>query len=678
VTSSPAPVRDLAVGIDTGGTCTDAVVVTYPETRVVAAAKALTTPHDLAIGVGQALDRVLDHAGEETVAQRVAVVGLSTTLATNAIVEGVGDPVCLILIGYDAQLLRRFDLEQRLVTEDVVHIDGGHDGAGHETAPLDEAAVARAVEERRGRVRAFAVSGYFSVRKHEQRARRVVAATAEPDVAVTCAHELTGELDSVRRATTAALNAGLLPLLRRLVATVRGAIAERGLSAPLMVVKGDGSMVSADFAIERAVETVLSGPAASVVGASHLCGRADAWVVDVGGTTTDVAVLRDGLPRLDTEGAWVGGWRTMVETVRVHTLGLGGDSHVRVEPGSATQVVPIGPRRVVPLAVIAGEDDAVRGELRRQLREGTEAFPGEFIVAVGGTTHGLADADRELLEQLGSRPRSLDAMAAASPYGRLSLQGLSGLERRRAALRCGFTPTDALHVLGRYTEFDVEAATSGAELLGAFLGLSAVEFSQRVVDGLSQQLAVVLAGQALADEGEPAAWEADPGARALLQRAFGHHPDSDLACRLELRRPLVAVGAPVEAYAPGAAEHLHAVLDIPKHAAVANAVGAVAGGVVRHLRVPVRPTERDGVFHVLLPSGVVAVRSLNDGVAVAQERVPPYLQSLLEQAGADGVEVRVARDDRSAPLAGRRGEALIEVELVFTAVGKPRLDGELA
>ncbi len=109
---------------------------------------------------------------------------------------------------------------------------------------------------------------------------------------VTCGHELTSNLHAPRRALTAALNARLIPYIEQLIASVRQILAEKQIHAPLMVVKGDGSLMDARVAIERPVETILSGPAASVVGARYLCGEGDVLVVDMGGTTTDIALVR--------------------------------------------------------------------------------------------------------------------------------------------------------------------------------------------------------------------------------------------------------------------------------------------------------------------------------------------------------------------------------------------------
>jgi N-methylhydantoinase A/oxoprolinase/acetone carboxylase beta subunit len=226
----------VALGIDTGGTYTDAVLVDHDSGAVLASAKALTTRRDLAIGIGEAVTAAFAQNGVRPAGREGAVVApadvdmvaLSTTLATNAIVEGQGSPVCLLLIGYDPELIQKYGFERDLVTQDVVYLRGGHDGVGDEVAPLDEAAAREAILARREHVEAFAVSGYFGVRNpsHELRVRALVeeltrqprGTQAAPSsgtqaVPVTCGHELTTRLNAVRRATTAALNARLIPFV---------------------------------------------------------------------------------------------------------------------------------------------------------------------------------------------------------------------------------------------------------------------------------------------------------------------------------------------------------------------------------------------------------------------------------------------------------------------------------
>jgi N-methylhydantoinase A/oxoprolinase/acetone carboxylase beta subunit len=467
----------IALGIDTGGTYTDAVLVDHASGKVLAGAKALTTRHDLSVGIGQAVAAVFD--GQAVSPTEVGLVALSTTLATNAIVEGQGSPVCLLLIGYDPALIRQYGFERDLVTRDVVYLRGGHDGMGNEVEPLDEAA-------------------YFGVRNpaHELRARALVEElTALP---VTCGHELTTRLNAVRRATTTALNARLIPLLRELIATVRCALDEQGIVSPLMVVKGDGSLVRAEWAMRRPIETILSGPAASVVGTWHLAGRRDVWVVDVGGTTTDIAALNDGRPRLNPEGAQVGEWRTMVEAVDVHTVGLGGDSQVCLN--SESRLI-IGPRRVAPLCLMASEHPGMVDELRRQAgRRQRESLAGQFVLTQRRATYALSDRDRDLMRHLAAGPQSLSFLVKSLHYGALIMRQIENLEARGLVLRAGFTPTDALHVLGRFERWDAEASRLGAELLAAQMGLSPEAFCERVVADVSNRVTTELISKVLSDE----------------------------------------------------------------------------------------------------------------------------------------------------------------------------------
>ena len=681
----------IALGIDTGGTYTDAVLVDQGSDAVLASAKALTTHHDLSIGIEQAVSTVLRHGaalegGRAVAPADVDMVGLSTTLATNAIVEGQGSPVCLVLIGYDAALIEQHGFQHDLVTDDVVYVQGGHDGDGNQVAPLDETAVREAILARRDRVAAFAVSGYFGVRNpaHELRVRALIqelGASWSPQggvpFPVTCGHELTTRLNAVRRATTAALNARLIPLLRDLIATVRHALDGQGIVAPLMIVKGDGSLVRDKWAMARPIETILSGPAASVVGTWHLSGQRNVWVVDVGGTTTDIAVLRDGQPQINPEGARVGEWQTMVEAADVHTAGLGGDSHVRlngnVMPGSGG--LTVGPNRVVPLSLLASQYDDVVPELRRQL-EARERMrlTGQFVLIQRRPDAELPAVEREILSALENGPRSLIWMVENTSYGGLVVRQIERMGARQLVRRAAFTPTDALHVMGRFEQWNVEAARLGAELLGIQSQLTPEDLCTRVIAEVSNRVTTELVSKVLSDEAGSPDWQGEPSACALLARAMGSVPGSDLGCRLSLRQPVVAVGAPVTAYLPRAAEQLGTDLIIPPYAEVANALGAVAGSVVQRMRALIHLSEDDTCFRLHLPDGVHDFAGLEQAVSYAREALSLRVEAMAREAGADQIEVRVERIDRTAPLQPDWGQEIyVDTELMFTAVGRPAL-----
>ena len=668
----------VALGIDTGGTYTDAALVDYDTGRVLCAAKALTTRRDLSLGIGAAIDAVSALCAEQPGAPapaQVSLVALSTTLATNAIVEGQGSPVGLILIGYDRELIRQCGFEGDLVAADVVYIGGGHDIHGDEAAPLDVAALREAVTGMAGRVEAFAVSGYFGVRNpaHEEQAKALIEAMT--GLPVTCGHELTARLNSVRRATTVALNARLVPLLRELIDTLRRTLAGRGITAPLMVVKGDGSLVRAEWAMQRPIETILSGPAASVVGAWHLAQQeqADAqdgalWVIDVGGTTTDIASLTNGRPRLSREGAQVGRWRTMVEAVDVHTVGLGGDSHVRLD---GSRRLAIGPQRVVPLSLLAGQYPEIVTELRRQVQTPPRAeAAAHFLVAHRPPVRPLDGEELRILDRLARGPASLAALMQDLRYGSLVLRRVEKLAAERLVLCAGLTPTDALHALGRLALWDAEAARLGAEVLSAQVRCDRDELCRAVVDGVSDRAATALVSKALSDTAGLPRWEQEPTAALLLERALNGGQDAALGCALTLRQPLVAIGAPVAAYMPRVAEQLHTRLIIPPHAAVANAVGAVVGGVVQRQQALVSPL--DGRLRLHLPDGVHDFALLEEAVAFAQKWMHAWLEAQARQAGAAQVEIQVDRRDIYAPVGAGWGEQIyLGTELAFTAAGRP-------
>ena len=671
----------VVLGIDTGGTYTDAALVDHVTGDVLAGAKALTTRHDLAIGIERAIVAALEAVlGREAVTpEDIHLVALSTTLATNAIVEGQGRSVGLLLIGYDQELVRQYELERELATDHLVYLQGGHDVVGEEVEPLDEQAAREAILDWKDVVEGFAISGFFGVYNpaHELRVKALVQSLT--DLPVTCGHELTTRLDSVRRATTAALNAQLIPLLHELIATVRETLDRIGVSAPLMVVKGDGSLVRAGWAMERPIETILSGPAASVVGAWHLGGRHDVWTVDVGGTTTDIAVLNDGRPRLNPHGAHVGGWRTMVEAADVHTVGLGGDSHVRLNGSS----LAIGPQRVIPLCLLASQHPGIVDKLKIQEQEKKAGRIGQFVSAqrLGalGTAlpRGLSSEKRSLLESLQDGPRLLTSVVEDGP---LANQWVRNLEARQIVLRSAFTPTDALHVLGRLNLWDAEASRVGARMLAARMrarrmGIDSETLCEQVVAGVGDRVSKALVTKILGDEGALPDWEKEPSAEALLARALGGRSNSDLSCEMRLRRALVAIGAPVEAYMPRVAHQLSTELIIPPHAEVANAVGAVTGSVVQQIRVTIQPLDED-MFRLHLPDGIRDFSTLAESVRYAEETMVERVEGMAREAGGSPlspghIEVRVEREDKTVPVRGNR--MYLSTEMTFTAVGRPGL-----
>jgi N-methylhydantoinase A/oxoprolinase/acetone carboxylase beta subunit len=360
----------------------------------------------------------------------------------------------------------------------------------------------------------------------------------------------------------------------------------------------------------------------------------------------------------------------MVEAVDVHTTGLGGDSHVRLD-GSGN--LPIGPRRVVPLCLLASEHPGVTAELDRQVAaQEKDADSGQFALLWRKPADWLPDEDRALLRQLKTGPRPHTALLGGQRHRWLARRRLADLEGQLVVQRAAFTPTDALHVLGLFERWDSQASRLGAQLLAERAGLSPQSLCEQVVRKVADRLATELVSKVLEDEVGSLDWDREPSATALVQRAVHGPGDGDLDCRLTLRRPLVAIGAPVEAYMPGAAKSLNAELIIPTHAEVANAVGAVSGPVLQRLRVLIRPIDGDDGFRVHLPDGVRDFEDLEEAVLHTREAMSSRVRMMAQQAGAAQAEVRITRHDRRAQVGGGWGEVVyLGTELVFTAVGRP-------
>ena len=253
------------LGVDTGGTYTDAVVLDGDATRVLARAKALTSRPDLSAGVAGAVDAAI--AGAGIPAAEIEIVSLSTTLATNALVEGQGGRIALIAIGFDAASCHARGWKRPCAAIRSLRIAGGHTHAGNAAEPTSICEALEAGAGGHDGVTGFAVAAQFATRNpaHELAAADLIRArTGRP---VTCSHELSAALGGPKRALTAVLNARLIGMIARLIAAVERHLALSGVPARLMVVRGDGALIPADMARVRPIETILSGPAASVAGA---------------------------------------------------------------------------------------------------------------------------------------------------------------------------------------------------------------------------------------------------------------------------------------------------------------------------------------------------------------------------------------------------------------------------
>lgn len=663
----------LLLGVDTGGTYTDAVLI-RDETTVIASAKSLTTRYDLSVGIGKAVQAVLDESKAD--AGEIALASLSTTLATNALVEGQGERVGLIYIGFRERDLDKHGLTDALKGDPAVVLTGGHNHAGSQENPLDIESLRTWLQGDGATVTAFAVASQFATRnpEHELAAQAMIVEMTGKSVSMS--HELSAKLNGPKRALTAVLNARLMGMIDRLIAQATGKLAQLGIDAPLMVVRGDGALISAELARKRPIETILSGPAASIVGARWMTGADHALVSDIGGTTTDVAVLRDGRPAIDPAGARVGPYRTMVEAVAMHTTGLGGDSEVHFISQGLKGGVTLGPRRRVPVSLIAIEaPDVVLSALEKQTSAQLPGdYDGTFVRAVPtAAADGVSDREAALLDRIGGAVHPVGDIVKS----RVEQPALGRLVDRGLVQLSGLTPSDAAHALGLANAWDANAARMALTLFGRrrtgageMLAADPADMARIIIDQLTHQTGLALLECAFTEEEAPFGPPATELARhSLMQRGLAGHRGL-IKVETGLAVDVIGLGASAPTYYPAVGELLGCKMILPQYAGVANAIGAVVGRVMIRKRGTIT-SAGEGRFRVHLDTAPEDFSTLETAIKRLEKHLTELAITDAQASGVDDIEIAATHDIQSAKTEGR--EMFMEATIVVEAAGRPRI-----
>lgn len=663
----------LRLGIDTGGTFTDAVLVN-DDKQIIAAEKSLTTRFDLSDGIGDVVGKLPAEMLFE-----ISMVSLSTTLTTNSVVEDLGAPVGVLLPGYNEAQVKQSGLLDILPAQLVVILEGGFDAVGKAHQALDETTAHDSILKLKDQVSAFAISSMFGTRNasHENRLKAMV--TELTGMPVICGHELASSLGAPRRALTAALNARMVPPIKELIASVMSILQRHQIGAPLMIVKGDGSLASLDNAIEKPIGTVLSGPAASVIGACQLSGLQNAIVADMGGTTTDIAVVSNGQPELCADGATIGDWQPMVEAVRVSSVGLGGDSEVRF--GGHKGLV-IGPRRVVPTCLLGHLYPEIIPKLEAQLSGMVSARSNRFVMRLENNAallQQLNATERAAWDSLADGPVELDAIVLEN---REFARALARLKRLGLAIYSGFTPSDAVHVLGINTHWNKRAAELSANIwmrqmrfLYGFGKWQAddIEFASRQVYDLVISTIRRLLVEVGLNESEFTIGNSKTEqmveliTRMVMQGEKGKDRIPLFNLEFAGAYPIVAVGAPAASYYKDVADSMRIGLHLPEHADVANAFGAVMGSIVQRAQMTVTQPQH-GIFCLFSNNEPKQFDSLEAARKYAEELVVAEAEQKALSAGAKQPQVTLSYDDIHVK-DDIDGELFLESTIIATAIG---------
>ncbi|MCQ1536818.1 hydantoinase/oxoprolinase family protein [Methanosarcina sp. KYL-1] len=492
----------MLIGIDVGGTTTDAVLIGNGE--VYSTAKVATEPQNLLISLLTALDAV----SGEIPPERIKRVVFSTTVITNLIAEGKTDHVALLLIPGPGLNPASYNFP------DSFFLKGAMDYRGREIQALDEAEVRENVSRIRdlGFLRAAVVSKFGQRNPdHEFRVAEILE-EMHPECKVELGHRVSGKLNFPRRVASTMFASATKEKYRAFVAEIKKALAERDIKAPVYILKADGGTLPLEKSTEFPVETIFSGPAASTIGALALTPEGQtSVVVDIGGTTTDLALILSGKPLMASRGAKLDAFLTQVRAFAVRSIAVGGDSAVRVaEAGEGKRTITVGPDRAGPAYCMGGP----------------EPTPTDALRVLGLIEIGDPGRAKEAVASIASRIAKTESKDEGKDEGK---DAGKDEDRLGADIEAEY-------------DYDTRAET---------------ETACRIVDIATEMIASAVREMFLEWEQEPAyrIWE-------VLQK------------KKERPENVVGVGGGARGLIAGVAEKLNARPLIPEHAEVGNAIGA--------------------------------------------------------------------------------------------------------
>ena len=638
----------ISIGIDTGGTYTDAVIVDQETGKVLAKGKAQTTKENLAIGIEEALSRL-----PEDLLKAAETLTLSTTLATNACVENKGGRAKLVLVGTTDEVLQKIDAPKKfgMAKDTVLCVDSNSSFDGRVIDDPDWDSIVEEKKDWFSDAEALSIAAVFAINNGGVSEKNAKAIFEERfNVPVVAACELANELNVFERGATAMLNARLLPVIQEFMDAVEHSMERKGVTARSMVVRSDGSLISHSLAQKRPVETIVSGPAASVLGGHRLAEAENSLIIDMGGTTTDISIVKSGVPKMAGNGIRIGNWTTQVKGVFVDTFALGGDSAVRLVNGELV----LNSRRVLPYCAGSSRWPEIASELNSVLlakktcyRDFLEFL---FIVKEPKDLYRYSAAEINLLNALRNGPRMIDSFTPENDGVDKYRLNSEALETDGIVMRCGLTPTDMMHIKGNYSSFDRSASELAARFfmrsMPEFADKTVEDFADAVYDKVCQKLYENIVRILLTDKYYKYFGKGlDEQTERLISESW-HSGGAGSIVGFGFSTPavLVGVGAPIHIFLPKVAEALGTKFIIPEHAEVANAVGAATADVSVTVRVEIYPIPVIGGnagYTIHWPSGMTTAEDIVEARKIA---------------------VNAARDEavKEARLRGALGELTVE------------------
>lgn len=633
----------LGIGIDTGGTYTDAVIYDFESGTILGAAKSLTTKNDLTIGILGAIDGL-----PVDLARQAKIISLSTTLATNACVEDKGGRAKLIFFGGDKKVIDKLGRQCGLPASDEICIQESYTTFSGEIErepdwELFDQQTDIGFEDLDG-VGIIEINAMRNGAVVEKQARERFL--AKHDLPVVCGHELFSELNCLKRGAGTLLNASLFPVIREFLDAVKTALSVRQIHPEsLVIVRSDGTLMSEEFATLRPVETLLCGPAASALGCAHLADSPNCIVVDMGGTTTDIAYIKDGRAVSVTNGVSIGKWKTFVNGLYVKTFGLGGDSAVHYNNNG----LYLEEFRVVPICVAAARYPSVLDHLRELEKRKHTRFLYEHYMLI----RDIQDSGKYTPEEKAFCRVLLDGplpiMKAAAAVGKdiYTLQ-IKRLLKEGIVQVCGLTPTDMMHIRGDFNKYNAEASRLAAEFAAFNLDMTVAQLCDCVYDEVKKKLYINIVKSMLENRYPD---YLKNGINTDVERFIADNyqavktgkQDPLFSTMFSTGYTLIGAGAPIQVFLEDVAKMLGTRAFIPENHHVANALGAIVGSICATCSVEILPNTdpaKPWAYIVYGKRGTVGFKELSEAVdhAIAEASRQAAAEAKNRGAG-DGVDV---------------------------------------
>ncbi len=657
----------IGLGIDTGGTYTDAVIYSFDENKVLAKNKSLTTKEDLSIGIKKSVSGL-----PNDLLAKAEVLSVSTTLATNACVENKGGRAKLVLMGTNEKTLKWIDATSAYgIKEDArfcVDIENGWDEK--HVGEVDWESITSDNQEWFSDAQALAVVAKNAVHNggaYEKSAESFLSEKYK--VPFITANEIASNINMMERGATALLNARLLPVMEEFMIAVGKAFDELGLNIKKMVVRSDGSLMSEELLLKHPVKTILSGPAASVLGANELSVSADSLIVDMGGTTTDISIVKNSKPVM-TNTISIGGYKTQIKGVYIDTFSLGGDTRVLLKENKFV----LDNRKVEPLSSLAVKYPQIKEDLKWLVDNGRlSGFPiYEFLYLVKKPSEkaNYSGAELSIVKALEGGP----LMLGKSSFDLYSMN-TERLEAEGIVMRSGLTPTDIMHIKGDFTAHDKEAAELGARYLLNNRGSVEEENEEElaklcdeVYDLVCKTLYENIVITLLQDK-YPNLFEKgmDPQILTLISENWSDE-NHFFGINYKTRPALIGVGAPIHVFLPRVAKVLNTECIVPEHAEVANAVGAIVADISVETTTEIAADYSEGFldgYIVYTDDGNEKFDDIEQAREYAKDKAGTYVKEQARLRGALG-ELSVVSEFQLRSSASKDGSDIDLGALLYT------------